>query len=355
MAICDDSMIDGASSDVHVMYSIVIPVFNERDSIEELYSRIVVAMTQVGRSYEIVFVNDGSRDESDALLQRIAQADARVVYLRLRRNFGQATALQAGFDHARGQVLISMDGDLQHDPLEIPQFVAKIDEGFDIVSGWRVRRSDNFLSRGLPSRIANWLLAKASGVALHDFGTTFKAYRREVLQDVRLYGDMHRFVPAICARLGATIAELPITNPPRASGQSNYGISRTFRVAMDILTMRFMTAYLTRPLHFFGKWGGLSGLAGFAILIGLLYRKVIYGVDLMKEHGPMMELGSLLIVAGLLLFATGLIGEFIARVYVGSGARTYAVRTAFRGGRCVYPSTDRSHSESLPKDGTLDA
>ena len=333
------------------LYSIVVPIFNERDSIEELYSRIVAAMTLVRRPYEIVFVSDGSTDGSDALLERIARADSRVLYLRLRRNFGQATALQAGFDHARGDVLVSMDGDLQHDPYEIPLFVAKIDEGFDIVSGWRVRRSDNVLSRQLPSRVANWLLAKASGVRLHDFGTTFKAYRREVLQDVRIYGDMHRFVPAICARLGATIAEVPITNIPRASGKSNYGIGRTFRVAMDLLTMRFMSAYMTRPLHFFGKWGLVGFLAGSVIMFSLFILKVFYGVPV-QEHDALMELGSLLCVMSLMLLATGILGEFMARIYFDSSmARTYAVKTAFRGGKPV-SKPDGTPPERMREDAT---
>lgn len=330
-------------------YSIVVPIYNEIDSIDELYSKIVATMTLVGQPYEMVFVSDGSQDGSDEVLARLAQADARVVYLRLRRNFGQATALQAGFDHAQGDVLISMDGDLQHDPAEIPQFIAKIDEGFDIVSGWRVKRSDNVVSRQLPSRIANWLLAKASGVALHDFGTTFKAYRREVLEDVRLYGDMHRFVPAICARLGATIVEVPISNIARASGKSNYGIGRTFRVAMDLLTMRFMTAYLTRPLHFFGKWGLLGFLTGATILCVLLYLKFFQGIPL-AEHEPLMDFASLLCVTSVMLLATGLIGELMTRTYFeSSGARTYAVKHAFRGGRRV--STVRKRHRDKPAHG----
>jgi glycosyltransferase involved in cell wall biosynthesis len=333
-----------ATQSAKIVYSIVVPVYNERDSVQELYSRIVATMSMLLRPYEIVFVCDGSTDGSDALLERIAQSDTRVVFLRLRRNFGQATALQAGFDYARGDVLISMDGDLQHDPYEIPLFVAKIDEGFDIVSGWRVRRTDNMLSRRLPSRMANWLLAKASGVQLHDFGTTFKAYRREVLEGVRIYGDMHRFIPAICARLGATIAEVPITNVPRASGKSNYGIGRTFRVAMDLVTMRFTSAYLTRPLHFFGKWG-LAGFAtGSIIMLSIFILKVFYGVPV-SEHDALMELGSLLCVMSMMLLATGLIGEFMARIYFDSSmARTYAVRTAIRGGRRV------SKDEVLPPE-----
>ena len=355
MAVFGESSRPVRTGEAQQSYSVVVPIYNERESIEELYRRIVAAMKALDRPYEIVFVNDGSRDGSEAVLERIARADSRVVYVSLRRNFGQATALQAGFDHARGDVLICMDGDLQHDPGEIPLFVAKIDEGFDIVSGWRVRRCDNLLSRRLPSRIANWLLAKLSGVTLHDFGTTFKAYRREVLDGVRLYGDMHRFVPAICARLGATIAEVPIANVPRAAGRSNYGIGRTFRVAMDILTMRFMTAYLTRPMHFFGKWGMVSGLSGASIFGYLLVRKLLdFHFSLIQEHEPLMELGSLLIVTSLLMLATGLIAEFMVRVYFeGSGASTYAVRTALREGRGIPAAPERATALPLGrKDGT---
>jgi glycosyltransferase involved in cell wall biosynthesis len=354
MAIFEQITRSGSSGERRTSYSIVVPIFNERDNIDELYRRIVDAMHPVQRPYEIVFVNDGSHDGSDAVLERIARTDSRVVYVSLRRNFGQATALQAGIDHACGEVLISMDGDLQHDPYEIPLFLAKIDEGFDIVSGWRMRRCDNLFSRRLPSHAANWLLMKVSGVNLHDFGTTFKAYRREVLEDVRLYGDMHRFVPAICARLGATIAEVPIKNAPRLSGRSNYGLGRTFRVAMDLLTMRFMTAYLTRPLHFFGKWGTLIGLAGGAILGYLFVRKLIdFQFSLMQEHAPLIELGSLLVLVSLLLFATGLTAEFMVRIYFeGSRARTYAVKTAFREGRCISSRDHRIPLSGLRKDGT---
>jgi glycosyltransferase involved in cell wall biosynthesis len=349
MEIFDMNATDPPANPAPTLYSIVVPIFNERDSIEELHSRIVATMTLLRRPYEIVFVNDGSTDGSDTVLERLARTDSRVVYLRLRRNFGQATALQAGFDHARGDVLISMDGDLQHDPYEIPAFIAKIDEGFDIASGWRVRRTDNVLSRQVPSRVANWLLAKASGVRLHDFGTTFKAYRREVLQDVRIYGDMHRFVPAICARLGATIAEVPISNIPRLSGKSNYGIGRTFRVAMDLMTMRFMSAYLTRPLHFFGKWGLLGFLVGSVIMFSLFILKVFYGVPV-QEHDALMELGSLLCVMSLMMLATGILGEFLARIYFDSSkARTYAVRTFMRGGRQVSYSAETS-SRNLRED-----
>ncbi|MFB3892365.1 MAG: glycosyltransferase, partial [Phycisphaerae bacterium] len=233
-------------------------------------------------------------------------------------------------------VIIAMDGDLQHDPYEIPLFIKKIDEGYDIASGWRIRRGDNFFLRRFPSRMANKLLARVSGVALHDFGTTFKAYRREVLDGVRLYGDMHRFVPAVCARLGAKIAEVPIKNVRRKSGRSNYGIGRTFRVAMDIIVLRFMSAYLTRPLHFFGKWGLVSGLIGVGILLQQTYQKVMHAIEgkeynIVKDHGPMFVLGCLLFVMSLVFLSTGIMGEMLMRIYFESTrARTYAIRRTVR-------------------------
>lgn len=314
-------------------YSVVVPLFNEQDIVCELYRRLSRVMTQLGQSYELVFVNDGSSDGTAALTEQIARDDSHVVFVDLRRNFGQTTALQAGFDLSKGEVIIAMDGDLQHDPYEIPLFIEKINEGYDIASGWRVRRGDNFIMRRLPSLIANWLLAKVSGVDLHDFGTTFKAYRREVLEDVRLYGDMHRFIPAICARLGAKICEVPIKNVRRRTGTSNYGIGRTFRVALDIITVRFISEYLTRPLHFFGKWGMVLGFGGGAILGYGLIRKLIQWsqFSLFTTHGPLMALGFMLIVTALLMLATGLIGELMMRIYFESTpARTYAVRKIVR-------------------------
>ncbi|MCY2929478.1 MAG: glycosyltransferase, partial [Planctomycetota bacterium] len=223
-------------------------------------------------------------------------------------------------------------GDLQHDPYEIPLFIRKIDEGYDIASGWRVRRGDNLFGRRIPSKVANWMLSMASGVKLHDFGTTFKAYRREVLEGVRLYGDMHRFVPAVCARLGAKICEVPIKNVRRASGKSNYGLQRTFRVALDLLTLRFMTAYLTRPLHFFGKWGMMTAGTGLSILAyGFIRKLVNWKFSLFAEHGPLMAAGFMLVVVSMLLFSTGLMGDLLMRIYFeAAGNKTYAVRRVIR-------------------------
>ena len=327
-----NSHITEDSDIVRPRYSIVVPFYNEQDIVEKLYNRIARVMRHIGGTHEMIFINDGSRDGTGAILERIAGNDPHVTFVDLRRNFGQTTALQAGLDQAIGEVIIAMDGDLQHDPYEIPLFIKKIDEGYDIASGWRIRRGDNFVMRRLPSRIANWLLAKVSGVKLHDFGTTFKAYRREVLEGVRLYGDMHRFVPAVCARLGAKICEVPIKNIRRASGKSNYGIGRTFRVALDIITVRFISRYMTRPLHFFGKWGLVSGVIGAGLLGFGFIKKLVMTLQgkhfhLFQEHGPLMAVGFTLIIAAMLFLATGLMGELMMRIYFEStSARTYAVR-----------------------------
>src|SRR5262245_52144277 len=232
-----------------IRYSITVPLYNEEDNVWPLYSQIVKTMDGVGESYEMLFVDDGSTDQTFEILSGISQADRRVVVIRLRKNFGQTAALKAGFDYARGQIIISMDGDLQHDPSEIPVFIAKLDEGYDIVSGWRRERKDAWLTRQLPSRTANWLLAKLSGVDLHDFGTTFKAYRREVLKDIQLYGELHRFIPALASWSGATIAEIPINNVNRRNGRSKYGLSRTLTVLLDLICIKFLLDYSTKPLQ----------------------------------------------------------------------------------------------------------
>jgi glycosyltransferase involved in cell wall biosynthesis len=235
--------------------------------------------------------------------------------VKLRRNFGQTSALAAGFDHSRGDYIIAMDGDLQHDPADIPLFLEKIAEGYDIVSGWRKRRIDNLWLRRIPSRCANWLMAKLSGVNIHDFGTTFKAYRREVLEQVPLYGELHRFIPALASWYGASIVEVPIRNVNRERGASHYGISRTFRVFFDLITIRFLLRYLARPLHFFGTLGMLSILGGSAVTGWLLMEKFLHHADIMTQHGPLMIFAAVLLLAGLNLLAVGLLGEMQVRHY----------------------------------------
>ena len=233
--------------------SIVVPLYNEAQVVEELYNRLTDVMKETKLSYELVFVDDGSSDDTLDILKSITDADDCVVTVELRRNFGQTPALAAGFDNTRGDIVISMDGDLQHLPEEIPGFIDKLKEGYDVVSGWREKRVDNLVMRKIPSKAANWLASKVSGVEIHDFGTTFKAYQRHVIEDLKLYGEMHRFIPALLSDSGVRIVELPIKNIERPHGTSNYGISRTFRVAFDLITLKFLLGYATRPLHFFGK------------------------------------------------------------------------------------------------------
>ena len=295
-------------------YSIVVPFHNEEENVTVLYARLKQVMEQVGESFELVLVDDGSNDRTYRLMEEIAAVDSRVLIIKLRRNFGQTSALAAGFDHASGEFILAMDGDLQHDPAEIPNFIEKLDEGYDVVSGWRKERIDNFVMRRIPSRCANWLMAKLSGVDIHDFGTTFKAYRREVITNIPLYGEMHRFIPALAAWYGATICEIPIKNVHRERGKSHYGIGRTFSVIFDLMTIRFLLQYMSRPLHFFGGFGALGILAGSTISSVLLGMKLLNPhQSLMEMHGPMFVIGAVLIVAGIQMLAIGLLGELQVR------------------------------------------
>ncbi len=302
-------------------YSIVVPFHNEEENVTMLYDRLKGVMEQVGDPFEIVFVDDGSNDRTCRMLEEIAAVDSRVLVVKLRRNFGQTSALAAGFDHAQGDFIISMDGDLQHDPAEIPAFLEKLEEGYDVVSGWRKERIDNFVMRRIPSRCANWLMAKLSGVDIHDFGTTFKAYRREVIHNIPLYGEMHRFIPALASWYGASICEIPITNVNRLRGQSHYGIGRTFRVFFDLLTIRFLLRYMTRPLHFFGSIGVLGILGGGGISAFLLALKIFTHQHVMDQHGPLFVIAGVLMLAGTQLLAIGLLGELQVRHYHASAQR----------------------------------
>jgi glycosyltransferase involved in cell wall biosynthesis len=307
--------------------SIVVPIHNEEPSILPLYDRLTLVLEKLRKPYEIIFVDDASPDRSFDLLANLVETDPRLKVVRLRRNFGQTAALAAGFDESQGTVVISLDGDLQHAPEDIPALLEKIDEGYDIASGWRKNRLDNAVTRKIPSRIANWLMAKASHVELRDFGTTFKAYRAEILKDVNLYGELHRFIPALAAFYGARVAEVPIRNLPRASGGSHYGLGRTFRVMFDIFTVWFLLKYFTRPMHFFGKWGLVSAGIGGGLLTWLAGLKIWTGQDIILEHGPLMVAGALAMMTGVILFCTGLLGEVLTRTYFESqGRRIYAVR-----------------------------
>src|SRR4051812_34752270 len=308
------------------MLSIVIPVHNEEPSLLPLYDRLTSVLEGLQKPYEILFVDDASTDRSFELLANLVETDERLKVIRLRRNFGQTAALSAGVHEAEGEVVIAMDGDLQHAPEDIPALLKKIDKGYDIASGWRKDRVDNALTRKIPSRIANWLLAKASGMELRDFGTTFKAYRSEILKDVHLYGELHRFIPALASFYGARVAEVPISSTARVTGDSHYGLGRTFRVLFDILTIKFLLKYFTRPMHFFGALGlAGTGLGGLILAYLAIYK--LLGNEIVLQHGPLMIAGALLFITGIMMFSTGLMGEVLIRTYFESqGRRIYAVR-----------------------------
>jgi len=314
-------------SDSPIQFSIVVPFFNEQENIPPLYMKLTEVMDGIGEPFELIFVDDGSKDNSFKVLSDIYEHDRRVNIVRLRRNFGQTAALKAGFDFARGEVIISMDGDLQHDPEEIPRFVEKIEEGYDLVSGWRYQRKDAWLTRQLPRPIANWMIANLSALQLHDFGTTFKAYRREIIQEIQLYGELHRFIPALASSSGAKIAEVPIENLERKTGKSNYGIGRTIRVFLDLLIVKFLLDYSTRPLQFFGVLGMAGISSGMIIAAYLGIDKLLHHTDTIAEHGPLMLLAVVLFLSGVQLLSLGLLGEITSRTYYESQNKPiYALR-----------------------------
>jgi len=309
--------------------SVVVPLFNEAATIHELHKRLTGVLLLIGQPSEIVYVDDGSSDGTAEALAEIAEVDPAVRLTTLARNYGQTAALAAGFDAAAGDVIVAMDGDLQHAPEEIPKLLAKLGEGYDIVSGWREQRVDNLWTRRLPSRIANWLMAKLSGVSLHDFGTTFKAYRAPVIKRIRLYGDLHRFIPALASWGGARIAEVPIANIPRPQNQSHYGLSRTWRVAADLITVRFLLRYVTRPLHLFGPIGFGSVAAGAMAGTWILWTKLVTGAPVFLQHGPLLLLSAVLIQTGVMLISVGLLAELVTRIYMdGRHRRIYTIAAA---------------------------
>jgi glycosyltransferase involved in cell wall biosynthesis len=310
--------------------SVVVPLYNEGLVVDELYQRITAVMKQISLSYEIILVDDGSEDHTLEKVRSIAEKDSTVVVIELRRNFGQTPALAAGFDLACGQVIISMDGDLQHAPEEIPNFLEKINEGYDVVSGWRKQRVDNMIMRKIPSRAANWIASKISGVEIHDFGTTYKAYRSEILKELKLYGEMHRFIPALLSQIGAKIAEIPIQNILRPKGTSNYGISRLLRVFFDLITLTFLLHYVTRPIHFFGKAAFYCILTSLVIAAYLLVDKFYFLVPISVAHLPLAGMAGILFLVGLIFISSGLISELISRIYFESTGKTiYSIRRIY--------------------------
>ena len=305
-----------------MIVSVVIPVFNERDNLAPLQQALREALA--GRQAELFFVDDGSTDGSREELERLA-GDAGVRVVELRRNFGQTAAIAAGIDHAAGEVIVLIDADLQNDPADIPMMLDKIGEGYDVVSGWRVRRRDTFLTRTLPSRIANGLISRVTGVALHDYGCTLKAYRREVLQGFRLYGEMHRFIPAYAGAVGAKIIEVPVQHYPRRLGKTKYGLNRTIKVLLDLFTVKFLISYANKPIYLFGGAGLMLILPSLAVLGVLLIRRLVENVSVTRS--PLFQTSTMLIILGFQSILMGLIAELLARTYHESQAKpTYSVR-----------------------------
>ena len=293
--------------------SVVVPVYNEEESIPHLYPALKSALEEYGRPYEVLFIDDGSTDTSFALLSDLVMQDPTMKAIRLRRNAGQTAAFAAGFDLARGEIIITMDADMQNDPKDIPLLMEKADEGYDVVSGWRKDRQDRYLDRKLPSMIANRMISNVTDVRLHDYGCSLKAYRRSVIQDVNLYGELHRFIPALASQVGATVTEVPVDHHARVYGSTKYGISRTLRVMLDLITVWFLGNYGTRPIHVFGTMGFLS--IGFGVLLGtyLTFVKLFMNEDIGSR--PMLLLAVLLVVIGVQLVTMGLLGEMITRTY----------------------------------------
>ncbi len=321
-----------ASLDATVDVSIVVPVYNEEESLPVLHAEVAAVMEPLDRTWELICVDDGSTDQSYRVLEDLARSDPHVVAIQLRRNFGQTAAIAAGIDHSRGRVVVPLDADLQHDPLDIPRLLDKLDEGYDVVSGWRKDRTEPFLSRRLPSIAANRTISAVLGLRLHDYGCTLKAYRREILDHVHLYGEMHRFIPGLAASIGASIAEIPINHRPRRFGKSKYGLVRTFKVLLDLMTVRFISGYLTKPIYVFGGAGFVLAAAGVVVTVIVAVQKLAYGVWV--HQNPLAWIAGFCFVSALQFILMGLLAELIVRTYHESQAKPIYVvrRTVNHGG-----------------------
>lgn len=312
-----------------MLLSVVIPLLNEEENIPHLYKELNEVMGTMDADYELIFIDDGSTDKSPALLKELHEKDKHVVVVNFRKNFGQTAAMAAGFDYARGDVIITMDADLQNDPHDIPLLLEKINDGNDVVTGWRYDRKDAFINRRLPSIIANKIISKTTGVNLHDYGCTLKAFRREVIKNVKLYGEMHRFIPAIASGMGIDFTEVKVNHRPRRFGTSKYGISRTIRVVLDLLTVKFLLSYATRPIQVFGLMGVISGGIGFIIALIMTFQRQFMGVPLSDR--PLLFLAVLLIFIGIQFISLGLIAELQARTYHESQSKpVYYVKNVLR-------------------------
>lgn len=311
--------------EVKPLLSVVIPVYNEVGNLPRLTASLLGVLKTLERPYEVIYVDDGSVDETFSLLRTLSAQSPSIRVIRLRRNFGQTAAMSAGFDHAKGEIIVAMDGDLQNDPMDIPMLLSKLEEGYDVVNGWRKDRKDKLLTRRIPSMIANLLIGIATGVRLHDYGCSLKAYRAEVIKNVPLYGELHRFIPALASIYGARITEIPVTHHPRLSGKSKYTLSRTYHVLMDLLTVTFLKFFSDRPLHIFGLSGIILLLIGLLIDGYLAFQKIFWGASLANR--PLLLLGTLLILAGLQMFGIGILSEIQIRTYYeAQGKPIYSIR-----------------------------
>lgn len=305
--------------------SVFLPVYNEQDNLSPLHAKLTAAMAQLGRSYEVIYVDDGSTDRSYEVLQAIAAADPRAKVVRFRRNYGQTAAMSAGIQAASGEILIPMDADMQNDPADIVRLLDKLDEGYDVVSGWRKDRQDKAVTRKLPSFFANKIISQISGVHLHDYGCSLKAYRRDVLKDVKLYGEMHRFIPIYASWVGARVAEIPVTHHPRIHGSSKYGLNRIFKVVLDLITVKFLSSYATKPIYVFGGAGFLSMALALVVGAWAVYLKLIGYADFIQTPLPLLTVT--LFMVGVQLIMMGLLAEVIMRTYHESQDKaTYTVR-----------------------------
>lgn len=310
--------------------SVVIPVYNEEENVAEGFREVSGVLRSVGLPYEIIYVDDGSRDTTVATLLEAAGNDPHLKLIQLRRNFGQTAAMSAGFDHSEYDMVVALDGDLQNDPKEIPQMIAKLNEGYDLVCGWRKARRDKFISRRLPSMIANRLISYCTDVRLHDYGCTLKAMTGDIARGLRLYGEMHRFIPALANEMGAKIVEVPVNHRERKFGKSKYGISRTIRVVLDLITVKFLLGYSKRPIHLFGLVGACSGVFGIGLLSVLTYQRLFQNVPMGSR--PLLALGVMMVIIGLQFMVFGLLAEVLARTYYESQSKkTYVVRRMFTG------------------------
>ncbi|MBW8036002.1 MAG: glycosyltransferase family 2 protein [Planctomycetes bacterium] len=318
------------ADDRTVELSVIIPAYNEQDSLEKLYDELNEVLSSKF-DYEIIFVDDGSSDNTFNVLREIRKNDPKVRVIRFRKNFGQTAALAAGFENSCGSIVIPLDADGQNDPADIPRLVNKLNEGYDIVSGWRKKRHDNVVTRTLPSRIANWIIARITGVKLHDFGCTLKAYRWESIKEIRLYGEMHRFIPALASWGGENVAEMVVNHRPRATGKTKYGLNRTFKVILDLMTIKFLASFSTKPIYVFGGLGVLSALGAFVSGILVLYYKFVTGLAM--NRNPLLFLTGLLVIASIQFILMGLLAELLVRTYHESqGRQIYVIDTILQAG-----------------------